>query len=186
MHELKIPKERIAVLIGSKGETKKELEEETNSKIDVDSKEGIVRIEGQDSIQLYEAKELIKAIARGFNPEIARLLLRSDYTLALINIEEYTGGSQKSLNRLRGRVIGQEGKSRKTIEQYTETYVCVYGKTVGIIGESQNVDIARMAAENLLKGSTHTSVFKWLEKKRKFSMLDNKINKSDFKESFSK
>ena len=39
-YELKIPKDRVAVLIGMKGNVKKAIEEETKSKINVDSKEG--------------------------------------------------------------------------------------------------------------------------------------------------
>ena len=69
-YELKIPKDRVAVLIGAKGETKKHIETITKTDIDVDSKEGIVSITGQDAIGMYSAKEITKAIGRGFNPEI--------------------------------------------------------------------------------------------------------------------
>jgi len=167
IYELKIPKERIAVLIGKAGDIKKELEQATKSKIFIDSDEGYVKITGDDSLELYSAKEIIKAIARGFNPDIAKLLLRTDYALSMTNIEDYASRSKKSFERLRGRVIGKEGKSRRTIEELTETYLSVYGKTVGIIGESENVDIARTAVENLLTGSPHSGVYKWLEKKRR-------------------
>jgi ribosomal RNA assembly protein len=71
------------------------------------------------------------------------------------------------VDRLRGRVIGKQGKSRRTIEQLSETYISVYGKTIAIVGDSENVEIARTAVENLLKGASHASVYKWLEKKRK-------------------
>jgi ribosomal RNA assembly protein len=43
----------------------------------------------------------------------------------------------------------------------------VYGKTIGIIGECANTAIARRAVESLLTGSTHASVYKWLEKNRR-------------------
>ena len=49
-HELKISKERIAILIGKKGETKRRLETLTKSKINIDSKEGDVIIRGEDSL----------------------------------------------------------------------------------------------------------------------------------------
>ena len=55
---------------------------------------------------------------------------------------------------------------QKTIEDLTETYVSVYGKTIGIIGFSENVAIARKAVESLLSGSPHSTVYKWLEKRR--------------------
>ena len=89
IYELKIPKERIAVLIGTKGQMKKDIEISTNTKIKVDSKEGDVLLTGKDAINLFNAREIIKAIGRGFNPNIAVLLLKQDYALEIIDIEEY-------------------------------------------------------------------------------------------------
>ena len=45
-YELKIPKERVAVLIGKKGETKSKIEQETNVEIKIDSLEGDVFLNG--------------------------------------------------------------------------------------------------------------------------------------------
>ena len=45
-YDIKIPKERVAVLIGKKGETKRLIENETATKIEVDSQEGDVTISG--------------------------------------------------------------------------------------------------------------------------------------------
>ena len=80
-YELKITKDRIAVLIGTKGETKQDLERETKCKINVDSAEGDVILSGKDAVILFALREVIKAIARGFNPDIAKQLLKQDYIL---------------------------------------------------------------------------------------------------------
>ncbi|MBW2967321.1 KH domain-containing protein [Candidatus Woesearchaeota archaeon] len=166
-YELKIPKERIAVLIGVKGDIKKKIESETNSKIHIDSDEGDVRITGNDSLGLFSAREIIKAVGRGFSPEVALQILKSDYAFELLNLQDYIGKSQNTAKRLKGRVIGTEGKTRKYIETTTETNISVYGKTIGIIGEAEKVLLARRAIESLLAGATHSSVYKWLEKKKK-------------------
>ncbi len=168
-YELKIPKDRIAVLIGKKGDVKEEIEEQTLTRLEVDSKEGDVFIYGEDALGLFNAKEVIRAISRGFNPELARLLLKGDYSLEIINIKDFVGDNQKKALRLKGRVIGQEGKSRRTIEQLTETYISVYGKTIAIIGFPEYVANARKAVESLLTGSPHSHVYKWLENKRRES-----------------
>ncbi|MBU1204960.1 MAG: KH domain-containing protein [Nanoarchaeota archaeon] len=165
MYGTKIPKERIAVLIGTDGITKKQIESATNIKLKIDSKEGDVFLEGEDALGLYSAREVVKAIGRGFNPDIALLLLKQDYMLEMINMADYIK-SKNQMIRLKGRVIGAEGRSRKTIEELTETYISVYGKTIGIIGFSENVAIAKRAVESLLSGSPHSSVYKWLEKRR--------------------
>ena len=172
-YELKIPKERIAVLIGVKGTVKKELELATNTKIMVDSKEGDVFISGEDALNLYNAKEIVRSIGRGFNPEIAKLLLKPDYAFDLIDIEQFT--KSENIKRSKGRLIGTEGKARRTIENLTDCYLSIYGKTVSIIGSAENVVIARRAIEGLLKGSKHGNIYKWLEKRKK-EMLQNIIS----------
>jgi ribosomal RNA assembly protein len=164
-YSLKIPKERVAVLIGKEGSVKKRIEEETNTKLNVDSEEGDVFIKGEDALKLYSCREVIKAIGRGFNPEIALLLLKYDYSFEMISLGEVI--KQGAMERIKGRVIGSEGKSRKTIEELTGCYICVYGKTVGIIGETESVATARRAVELLIKGSPHSSVYKFLERKRR-------------------
>jgi ribosomal RNA assembly protein len=165
-YELKIPKERVAILIGKSGEVKKRIESETSSKLNVDSQEGSVQITGDDALGLFNAREVVKAIGRGFNPEIAELLVKGDYAFEMIALKDY-GNTPKEMMRIKGRVIGAEGKSRKVIEELTESYICVYGKTIGLIGEPENVAIARRAIESLLSGSQHTNVYKWLEKQRR-------------------
>lgn len=165
-YELKVPKARIAVLIGKNGEVKKSIEAETNTRIRIDSEEGDVFLKGSDAIGLYNANEVIKATARGFNPEIALLLLKGDYVFIIIDLGDYAK-TKKSMLRLKGRVIGLDGKSRRLIEELSETHIVVYGKTASIIGHSENAAIARKAIESLLMGSRHSNVYRWLEKKRK-------------------
>jgi|TARA_B100001964_G_scaffold241407_1_gene313744 ribosomal RNA assembly protein len=166
-YELKITRERVAVLIGKNGEVKKSIESDTNTQIKVDSLEGDIFIYGEDALGLYTAREVIRAIGRGFNPEIAKLLLKQDYVYESIGLNEYTGKSKNTLLRLKGRVIGKEGRSRQLIEELSESYISVYGKTVGIIGTAESASMAKRAVESLLRGSTHASVYKWLEQKRR-------------------
>ena len=166
-YEIKIPKDRIAALIGKGGEMKKKIETDTNISLFIDSKEGDVRISGKDSLGLFTAREIIKAIARGFSPETALKILKSDYALEVLNIADYIGKSKKTAMRLKARLIGTEGKTRRYIEDTTETNICIYGKTVGIIGEVEHMMLARRAIENLLAGATHSSVYQWLERKKK-------------------
>lgn len=165
-YELRITKDRIAVIIGSKGETKSELESETKCKINVDSSEGDVVISGTDPIMLFSLKEVIRAISRGFNPEIAKQLLKQDYVLEVISLNDYSKLKNQQ-QRLKGRVIGMEGKSRNTIEALTNCSISVYGKTISIIGTIDTVGFCKKAIEMLLDGSQHASVYKWLERQQR-------------------
>jgi len=164
--ELKIPKERVAVLIGKNGEVKKELEEFTSAKIEVDSKEGDIKIVGADSLKMYAVKEVIRAIGRGFNPELAKLLFKQDYVLEIISLLDYVK-HKGHFERIKGRVIGANGKSRETIENLTDTFISIYGKTISILGRAEDVVTSKKAVESLLLGSPHANVYKWLEKNRR-------------------
>jgi ribosomal RNA assembly protein len=165
-YEIKVPKERVAVIIGEKGEKKRELEEALKIRIMVDSEEGDVTINGNDAIALFTAREVIKAIARGFNPDLAKQLLKPDYQLEIISITDYAN-SKDQMIRLKGRVIGENGKSRALIEELSETNISVYGKTIGIIGEAENVTAAKRAIDALCTGAPHSTVFRLLEKLRR-------------------
>ncbi|MBT4823598.1 RNA-processing protein [Candidatus Woesearchaeota archaeon] len=170
-YDIKIPKDRVAVLIGKNGEVKKALEELTHTKISVDSREGDVIVVGEDPLTLFSTRDIIRAIARGFNPDLAQLLLKSDYMFELVELKDFVK-NKNQMPRIKGRIIGKDGKSREIIESLTDTYVCIYGKTIGIIGLGEDVAVARRAIESLVAGSPHSNVYKWLEKKRREKKLD--------------
>ncbi|MDP3734479.1 MAG: KH domain-containing protein [Nanoarchaeota archaeon] len=165
-YELKIPQERVAVLIGTNGETKKEIEITSKSTLDI-SKDGDVTIAGSDAVMLYTAREIVHAIGRGFNPKIALFLLKTDYIFEIIDMKNIAGKNKNTMERLKGRVIGKGGKSREEIERLTDTHISVYGKTIGIIGEMMHVALAREAVAMLLSGSMHKTVYQFLEKRKK-------------------
>lgn len=161
MSEIKIPKARVAVLIGKKGETKKKIEKLAKIKLDI-SKEGDVVISGE-GLGSYLAMEVIKAIGRGFNPNIALKLLKENYILQILDIKDYAGKSEKKFVRIKGRLIGKKGSTWKLLEEKTNTDISIYGKTIAIIGEVDDVDITRRAFEKLLKGSPHNKVYSFIE-----------------------
>jgi ribosomal RNA assembly protein len=165
-YELKIPKERIAVLIGAKGETRKRIEDLTHAKLDVDSDEGNVRISGMDALGLFTAREIVRAVARGFNPDLACQLTKQDMGFEVVPLASHAK-NQDDMIRLKGRVIGEGGKSRRVIEELTGCDVSVYGKTVAIIGPIEAVPTCRRAIEALLSGQAHASVYHWLERRAK-------------------
>ena len=164
--ELKIPKERVAVLIGEKGSTKRKIQKLTNTKIFVSSKDGDVTIEGEDNYRIFVTGNIIKAIGRGFNPDVALKLLKEDYAFDMISINEFSGKSKKQEERIKSRAIGTDGKARKTLEKMTNTNLCIYGKTIGIIGSLEDVYLAKRALDKLLNGSPHSNVYKYIEREK--------------------
>ena len=83
-----------------------------------------------------------------------------------MDLREYAK-SREAMLRLKGRVIGKEGKSRKLIEELAECNISVFGKTISIIGLPESAFSAKQAVESLLRGATHANVYKWLERRRR-------------------
>ena len=173
--EMKLPKSRIAVLIGTDGEVKEQIEEATKTSISIDSSEGDVVLTSKDSVGLFQCKEIVTAIARGFNPNKAMLLLHPEYMLDVLPLKEYCT-TKNAMIRVKGRVIGAEGKSRRMLEEFTETEISVFGKTICIIGKAEDIAIARHAVESLLRGAPHSSVYRWLERQRRLSKRRKVLN----------
>ena len=166
-YDIKIPKERVAVLIGKKGKTKRFIESSLSIKIKINSETGDVILEGNDSISIFNARFVIMAIGRGFNPDIALSLLDEQNSLEIINISEFSKKSKKNLRRLKSRIIGTMGRARETVEQLTNTHISIFGKTIGIIGRTEDVLLAKRALEKLLQGAPHGHVYLMLEKLKK-------------------
>jgi len=167
IQEVKIASNRVGVLIGKNGSVKKELEERTSTNINIDSKEGSVKLEGENAPLLLRGIEVVHAVNRGFSPERAFMLLEDeDLLLDVIDLSGLTD-SPRQLERLRGRIIGKEGRSREQIEHMTECEISVFSKTVAIIGLPEQIKIARSAVDMLLQGLPHEMVFSFLERKRR-------------------
>ncbi len=169
-YDIKIPQERVGVLIGPKGETKKEIEEALKVQLQITT-DGDVNILGNDGLNLYTCREVVQAIGRGFNPKIALLLTNTEYTLEIINLKDAAGKNKNVMERLKSRVIGTSGKAREEVERLTDTHISIYGKTISIIGEQLNVSNAREAMAMLVNGAMHKTVYQYLEKQRKESMF---------------
>lgn len=155
---IKIPEERISVLIGRNGATKRNIEKKTKTKITVGEE---ITIEG-DSINVMDAENAVKAIGRGFVPEHALLLTDEDITLLIIELPK----NERALKRVKSRLIGTKGKSRRNIERLTSVHMSVYGKTVSIIGRYVNVSLAEQAINKIIEGIPHRLVYEFLEGKQ--------------------
>ncbi|MGA2883849.1 MAG: KH domain-containing protein [Halobacteriota archaeon] len=171
---LKVPRDRIGVIIGVGGSTKAQIEEKSTVKLDIDSAEGTVTIES-DSLGILKATEVINALARGFSPEKAfRIFEDEQITLDIIDLSK-VADTPKELKRIMGRIIGKEGKSREALESLTGANVSIYGKTVSTIGYIDQIQTVRTAIEMLAEGAKHAAVYSFLERKRqelKRSQLD--------------
>ena len=169
---LRIPKERVGVLIGPEGKTKKNIEEKLSVELQVDGETGGVTATLAEKVEdpslLFRVKDVVTAIGRGFSPEHAFRLIRDEEAmLDVIDLRLIFGKSESDIRRVKGRIIGLNGKTRRIIEELTDTNVAVYGHTIGIIGNIEQAQAAREAIQMLINGSLHSAVYRFLHRKRR-------------------
>ncbi len=166
----RIPDDRVGALIGPGGATRREIEQKTHVKLEIDTEEGSVGISGDasdDPVGALKARDIVVAIGRGFSPQRAMRLLVDDTYLGVIDIKQVTGKQSKSaLWRIRSRLIGTAGRARSRLEELSGCSVSVYGNTVALIGKEAELDRATQAVELLLRGSEHSTVFHLLVRLR--------------------
>ncbi|MEF8784230.1 MAG: KH domain-containing protein, partial [Haloarculaceae archaeon] len=73
--------------------------------------------------------------------------------------------NKKDLKRIKGRLIGEDGRTRELMEDLSGASVSIYGSTFGMIGDPEQVEAAREAAEMIIEGAPHGSVYSFLERK---------------------
>jgi len=170
MQFMKIPKERIAVLIGHEGEVKLQVQERTGVRISVASKSGDVNLDeskAKDPLLALKVRDFVRAVGLGFSPERALMLLDEDAYFYVLDIKDYAGRDPKDIKRLKGRLIGTGGKTRRIIEELSEAELSIYEHYVAIVGDLESSGIARTAVDMLLSGSEHSSVYSFLERRRR-------------------
>ena len=153
-----IPRERVSVLIGKSGKVKRDIEESGRCELTV--RDDVVWVEGNPE-DVFRVLDVVKAVGRGFSPETAVLLLNDEYAIKVITLK---GETEKTVRRLMGRVIGRKGATRRIIEESTGCKLSVYGKTVSVIGEANDIPGAVRAVEDLLSGHSHGYAYRRMKK----------------------
>ena len=181
MRSIRIPADRVGTLIGKKGEIKKTLQDISGIKIDINTEEGEIALSAvksaftfvtsiQDEVHrfaiAYQRTLHKKAAGRGFNPDKAMRLFEDDEYLEVVDLKEFIGERSGQMHRVRGRLIGKDGKTRRIIEDLTGVDMVIYGNTVGLIGNSISLPVAKHAVELILQGSEHATVYHYLESQR--------------------
>jgi ribosomal RNA assembly protein len=161
MQLVKIPEERAKALLARI----EDLEKAGDIKIESTAEEGIA-ISSEDPIVEWKAVDVVKAIGRGFEPDTAMRLFNEDYVLRIISLKEIFD-TEKQRIRVKARVIGTKGKTRSTIEEVSGANMRVYGNTIAFIGKPEEVDLAERAVKMILNGSSHSSVYFFLQRERK-------------------
>ena len=140
------------------------LEEVSNTTIELDEKTKSIKVTPKqgNAYDAMKVKSVINAIGLGFSVDDAMKLMSDDYVLEVIELKDFSN-SVDSLKRIKGRIIGEKGKAKKIIQEYTGVQILVGDHVVALLGNVEQMSIAKRAIELLLKGKEHNTVYKYLD-----------------------
>ena len=138
---------------------KHDLEKKLNVKIDIAGRK--ITITG-NPIEEYEASLVLNAINFGFSTQKAISLKDENMIFRIISIKDFT--RKKNLKTVRARIIGKEGKTKKTIENISSCYLVIRDNDIGIIGSAESIDEIITAVTNLVRGTKQSNTYRYLEK----------------------
>lgn len=167
---VRIPEERLAVLIGTGGAVKKAIEEKSGAHLEIDRDDNSVLVTSpptEDPWGALKARDVVLAVGRGFSPERAFRLFRGETYIEILDMKQISGKRTKeAMRRLRARLIGESGRARTRVEELSGCSVSVYGSTVALIGDPEQLERGVRGVKLLIQGSEHGAVFSYLERAR--------------------
>ena len=106
------------------------------------------------------------------SPQRAIQLLDDDVHLRMYDIREWVGKQPNQIKRMRGRVIGRDGRIRELVEELSGVEIVVYRSTILVIGDIESLAVGSAAIERLLGGAEHGTVLKFLEKEKRRQKIE--------------
>lgn len=116
----------------------------------------------EDGYSEYLASKALEAIDMGLSPDTALQLKNEEWMFEKIDIKDSV--KQSRVTAVKGRIIGKDGKAKRSLENLTGCEIEVQGHYLGILGRASDVVVAINAITKLIQGSPHSKVYAYLER----------------------
>ncbi len=146
---------------------KKKIEEELEISLTNKGKEFFIDGSAENE---YLAEKIIEALDFGFPLEEALMIRDEEFIFDKVRIKDHT--KRDDLPRIRGRIIGTQGRTLETISSLTNCFLQLKENEVGIIGPAESIRFTEGAIISLIKGAKQANVYAHLEKNHPQPILD--------------
>ncbi|MFP4117007.1 MAG: hypothetical protein ACLFQ8_03150 [Candidatus Aenigmatarchaeota archaeon] len=120
-----------------------------------------VSVEGE-AVDVLKARNIMDALFEGFTLDESFKLLNEKNQLKVVRLKDFAS-SGMSVEKLKGRIIGEGGRTKRLIEELAKVSLSVHGKNVSMIGNAREVSAATKAVQMLVNGKPHNKVYRYLE-----------------------
>jgi ribosomal RNA assembly protein len=94
--------------------------------------------------------------------DIACKLADDNYYFSSVDLGQIIS-SDKRVKQVKARIIGEEGRTKRYIEEVSSAKISVYGDTVSFIGSIEEINEAETAVNTLIEGGTHRLAYTRME-----------------------
>ncbi|MBI4406321.1 RNA-processing protein [Candidatus Micrarchaeota archaeon] len=149
--------------------TVKQIEERGEVKLKIKKNELEISSPEENGGKEWVAEQVVKAIVYGFEPKQAFKLFLDEYFFEVVDLGLAFHRKEKSIERAKARIIGEEGKVRKKLEELSGAFIKVSNNTdnVSIIGAFEDLRNAKEAVLRIIEGAPHEAVYRFLESREK-------------------
>ncbi len=134
---------------------------EGKAKVEIDIRGLDVKIKGE-AVNVHKTVKILDAIHDGFEIKNSFKLLNEKNQLKVVRLKDFAS-SGRSVEKMKGRIIGRGGRTKELIEELSNVSVSVHEDRVSFIGKPEEVSIAKKAVGMLINGKPHGRVYRYLE-----------------------
>jgi len=116
-------------------------------------------IKFNDYYIVYRFDKVIKSLRAGFKFEEAIKIITNDWEFIEIDIKKAAEKKDNHKIRILGRIIGEDGKALKKLEEITKAKILVSDRYVYILGDNISIQTAFETIRRIVRGTPHSSAY---------------------------
>jgi len=128
--------------------------------------------------EVYRFEKVIKALKAGFSFEDAIKIITNDWEVIEIDVKRAVEKKDNHKVRIMGRIIGEDGKVLRKLEELTKAKILVSDRYVYILGDNISVQAAFETIKKIIEGTPHHSAYNHAANIRKH--LKNKEKEANY------